>query len=42
MKTKKLNNGLSIPLMGLGTSRIGPRENIKDIIFIEFDFKLNF
>ena len=33
MKTKKLNNGLSIPLMGLGTSRIGPRENIKDIIF---------
>ena len=28
MKTKKLNNGLSIPLMGLGTSRIQPAEDI--------------
>ena len=28
MKTKKLNNGLSIPLMGLGTSGIQPAEDI--------------
>ena len=28
MKTKKLNNGLNIPLIGLGTSRINPTEDI--------------
>ena len=33
MKTKTLNNGLNIPLMGLGTSRIGPKESIPDIIY---------